>query len=114
VGLIFAWFLAKILTNFRMKPMVKLKEIKPLLNYQLWLKYDDGVEGIVDFSKDVGKGVFAYWNDPKNFEKVHIGGLGELSWSDKLDICSDAMYFKITGKKPEEIFIGMKGAKAVA
>jgi hypothetical protein len=56
----------------------------------------------------VGKGVFAYWNDAKKFEKVRVGGSGELSWSDQLDICSDAMYLKITGKQREDFFPSLR------
>lgn len=82
----------------------KLIEIKPRPNYRLWLKYSDGIEGEVDLSSNVGKGVFSLWNDVKNFEKVKIGKSGEISWSDEVDIDSTAMYLRITGKKPEDIF----------
>lgn len=88
--------------------MIKLVEVKAKPNYRLWLRYEDGVQGEVDLSSEVGKGVFAYWNDVKNFKNVHIGSSGEISWSDQLDICADAMYLKITGKKPEDIFPALK------
>lgn len=88
--------------------MVKLVGVKARPNFRLWLRYEDGVEGEVDFSAEVGKGVFAYWNDAKNFENVRIGSSGEISWSDQIDICSDAMYLKITGKRPEDIFPALK------
>ena len=94
--------------------MIKLVEIKPLPNYRMWLKYADGVEGVVDFSGDVGKGVFKYWSDPKNFENVHIGESGEVSWTETIDVCADSLYLKITGKQAEDIFPAMKGTKAVA
>jgi len=84
--------------------MVKLIEIKPKPNYRLWLKYSDGVAGEIDFSSHVGNGVFAIWNDPKRFENVRIGPSGELSWSDEVDVDSEAMYLRITKKKPEDIF----------
>ncbi len=32
-------------------------EVKPLENYRLWVKFSDGVEGVVDLSGLVGKGV---------------------------------------------------------
>ena len=34
-------------------------EVKALDNYRLWVKYSDGVEGVVDLSNLVGDGVFA-------------------------------------------------------
>ena len=78
--------------------------VKALANYQLWVKFSDGVEGVVDLSHLVGQGVFALWNDYEAFKKVHIGPGGELAWSDDIDLCPDALYLKITGKKPEELF----------
>jgi len=79
-------------------------EVKPLDNYRLWVKYSDGVEGLVDLSEFVGKGVFALWNDYREFQKVHIGPGGEIAWSEEIDMCPDAIYLKITGKKPEDLF----------
>jgi len=79
-------------------------EVKALDNYRLWVKFSDGVEGIVDLSEFAGKGVFALWNDYRQFQKVYIGLDGEIAWSDQIDMCPDAIYLKITGKKPEELF----------
>lgn len=84
--------------------MPALIDVKPLDNYQLWVKYADGTEGVVDLSSLVGRGVFALWNNYREFQKVHIGPGGELAWSDDIDMCPDAIYLKITGKKPEDLF----------
>lgn len=88
--------------------MPQLVEVKARPGYHLWLRYDDGVEGEIDFSNEVGIGVFAYWNDPQKFENVRIGSSGEISWSDQIDVCGDAMYLRMTGKKPEDIFPTLK------
>ena len=79
-------------------------EVRPLDRYRLWVKYSDGVEGVADLSDLVGKGVFALWNDYEEFKKVHIGASGEIAWSEQIDVCPDAIYLKITGKKPEDLF----------
>jgi hypothetical protein len=79
-------------------------EAKALDHYQLWVKFSDGVEGVLDLSHLVGQGVFAAWKDYEAFRKVHVGPSGELAWDDQIDLCPDAVYLKITGKKPEEIF----------
>jgi hypothetical protein len=86
----------------------KLVEIKPKLNYRLWMKFSDGVEGDVDLSSNVGKGVFSLWNNPAKFNEVKIGKAGELCWNDEVDIDSTAMYLRITGKNPEDIFPALK------
>jgi len=84
--------------------MPRALEVKPLENYQLWVKFSDGVEGVVDLSHLVGQGVFALWDDYEAFKRVHIGPRGELVWNDEVDLCPDAIYLKVTGKKPEELF----------
>ena len=84
--------------------MFKPVKVKALPDYKIWLKYSDGVEGEVDFSNLVGKGVFKLWNDYSAFQKVYIGSYGEIAWSDKIDLCPDAIYMEITGKTPEQLF----------
>jgi len=79
-------------------------EVKPLERYRLWIKYSDGVEGVADLRDLVGKGVFALWNDYREFQKVYIGPGGEIAWGEEIDLCPDALYLRITGKKPEELF----------
>jgi Protein of unknown function (DUF2442) len=84
--------------------MRRITKVKVLPGYRLELEFDDGVSGIVDLSEAVGKGVFALWRDPVVFEQVCIGSSGELVWGDQVDLCPDALYLKVTGKKPEDIF----------
>jgi hypothetical protein len=84
--------------------MFKPVTVTPLPGYKLHLRYTDGVEGVVDLSHLVGKGVFSAWNDASVFESVRLGPSGEIQWSDKVDLCPDALYLEITGKAPEEVF----------
>jgi hypothetical protein len=84
--------------------MFRPVQVKALPDYRLWIKYADGVEGEIDLSELVGKGVFALWQDPEAFAQVYIGCDGQIAWSDEIDICPDAAYMTITGKKPEELF----------
>jgi hypothetical protein len=84
--------------------MPKPVELKPLDNYRLLVRYDDGVEGIADLSDVAGSGVFSLWNNYEAFRNVHIGPFGELSWNDDVEMCADAIYLMITGKPPEDLF----------
>ena len=84
--------------------MFKPIEIKPLEDYKLWVKYDDGVAGEIDLSHLAGKGVFSIWDDYSVFEKVHIGPYGEIAWNDQIDLCPDNIYLQLTGKQPEDLF----------
>jgi hypothetical protein len=82
----------------------KLTSVKLAGGYAVELVYSDGVSGIVDFSEYVGRGVFRKWLDRKHFELVHIGEDGQLEWDDEIDFCADALYLKVSGRQPEEIF----------
>ncbi|HZL13853.1 MAG TPA: DUF2442 domain-containing protein [Verrucomicrobiae bacterium] len=84
--------------------MKKIVSVQALPDYRLCLRYDDGVEGEVDLSAEVGKGVFKAWEDPEFFNRVRIGDFGQVEWPDEIDLCPDALYLEITGKSVEELF----------
>jgi len=88
--------------------MRKIIHVTALQDYNLELKYDDGMMGIVDLSHLAGKGVFSVWNDYDFFRDVKIGTSGELVWNDQIDLCPDSLYLKITNQKPEDLFPNLK------
>jgi hypothetical protein len=47
-------------------------------------------------------------NDYREFEKVHIDPSGEIAWSDNINMCPDALYLKLTGKQPEDLFPNLR------
>jgi hypothetical protein len=94
--------------------MFKPLEVKALPGYRLWVKYPDGVEGEVNLSHLVGKGVFSLWSDYSAFQKVYIGSSGEIAWSDEVDICPDSIYMRIAGKTPQHLFPSLRMEEANA
>jgi len=106
--------LGNIVLSWRATKMRNVISVKALQNYRVDLAFDDGVSGIVDLSHLVGKGVFDSWRDPHVFEQVRIGAAGELVWGDHIDICSDSLYLKVTGKTPEDIFPALRHEHAHA
>ena len=84
--------------------MRRIIEVKVGPDYCLELVFDDGVHGVVDLSHMVGKGVFVLWHDRRAFEQVQIGSSGELVWGEKVDLCPDSLYLKVTGKEAEALF----------
>lgn len=67
-------------------------------NYRLWVRFADGKEGEVDLSALVGKGVFARWADPEEFEKVYIDEeAGTTAWPGDIDLAPDALYRDVAG-----------------
>ena len=87
-------------------------EVKPLTNFRIWLRYEDGTEGTIDLSDVAGHGVFSAWNDPTFFGSVRLGSHGAIEWGADIDICPDAMYLRLTGKSPEDIFPALKSVHA--
>ncbi len=88
--------------------MPKPVEVKPLKNFRLWLRYDDGISGEVDLSDLAGRGVFKAWERPGFFQEVHLGSQKEISWNDEIDLCPDSLYLRLTKKTPEDVFPNLK------
>ena len=84
--------------------MPKPVQVNARSNYRIWLQYDDGTEGEVDLSDLAGRGVFEAWNDATFFGSVRLGPHGAVEWGSDIDLCPDAMYMRLTGKTPEELF----------
>ncbi|HMB52900.1 MAG TPA: DUF2442 domain-containing protein [Thermoanaerobaculia bacterium] len=89
-------------------------EVEALPNYCLRLRYADGYAGEVDLSRFAGQGVFALWDEPGSFERVRISPEGAIAWSDEVEICGDSLYLEITGRRPDEVFPGLKPLAANA
>ncbi len=93
---------------------MNLVEVRPKENYRLFVRYDDGVSGDVDLSAYVGRGVFTAWKDPNVFHQVRLAEAGHPEWPVGIDLCPDAIYMQLTGKRPEEVFPALKHLPAHA
>ena len=94
--------------------MPKPVQVEPRPDCRLWLRYDDGTQGEIDLSDLAGRGVFAAWRDTAFFESVRLGEYGEIEWGDDIDLCPDALYMRLTGKTPAELFPILKRAEVGA
>lgn len=81
--------------------MIRPTKVVALEGYRIRISYPDGVEGIVDLSQDVGRGVFCPLADEAYFRTVHIGDHGQIAWSEDIEICPDAAYEEISSKATE-------------
>ena len=87
---------------------MKIVDAKALPAHRLELRFDNGESGVVDLSEFVGRGVFAAWEKPGFFEQVTVTSEGAVAWPGELDMCPDALYLRMTGKRPEEIFPALR------
>ena len=75
-------------------------QAKPLEGYRIWICFADGLEGEIDLSDLVGKGVFAAWIDPAEFKKVHIDSeTHTVAWPGGIDLAPDALYHDLTAHR---------------
>lgn len=73
--------------------------VKPLTGYQLWLTFEDGVEGVVDISHLIEfSGIFAPLQEAATFAQVQIHPeLGTLIWQNGADLDPDVLYAIVSG-----------------
>jgi len=70
--------------------------------HRLWLEYEDGEAGEVDFGPLIKRGgVFAELAEPGVFDQVHIGERGRyVEWPGSVDFCADALREKLCRPAP--------------
>lgn len=74
-------------------------EAKPLGEYRLHLRFEDGVEGVVDLEPQLSfRGVFEPLRDPAYFAQVRVDReLGTVVWPNGADLDPDVLYGRVTG-----------------
>jgi hypothetical protein len=74
--------------------------VQPLDGYRLKLRFEDGVEGVVDVAQCVPlTGVFAPLRDRDEFAAVRVNPeLGSIYWPSGADLDPDVLYSLVTGE----------------
>jgi len=73
--------------------------VRPLGDYRLHLRFEDGAEGVVDIARQVPfTGVFAPLGAPDYFLRVRVDpDLGTICWPNGADLDPDVLYAAVTG-----------------
>ena len=69
-------------------------DVKVISDYDLRVKFRDGLEGVVKLLPSRFRGVFEPLKDPKFFNQVKAIN-GAVTWPGELDLAPDAMYHEI-------------------
>ena len=96
-------------------PMLHPVAVEPRDGFSIWLRFVDGVEGVVDVSNVVGHSLFGALAARAVFERVHINEDGVVSWGRpegyaypdddfELDICTESDYISLIGLDPSEVW----------
>ena len=74
--------------------------------FTLWIRFDDGVSGIVDLARWSTRGKFAAWSHADFFETAHLQPHGAIAWGndDALELDPTAMYLDLTGTSFEDLY----------
>jgi hypothetical protein len=81
---------------------MKVQEVKYISDYIISIKFDDGVNGIIELNDLVQKGIFKVLQDKNQFAKVYTNG-HSIAWSNELEIDATNIYSELTGKNFGEI-----------
>lgn len=73
--------------------------VEPLADYRLRVRFDDGVEGVVDVAELVAfTGVFEPLRSVEFFAQASVDpDLKTVRWPNHADLDSDVLYAKLTG-----------------
>jgi hypothetical protein len=79
-------------------------EARPLGQYRLYLRFEDGVEGEVDIASMIDlTGILAPLADPTFFAQVTTDPeTGTITWPDGADLDPDVLYAAVTGIAVEQ------------
>ena len=80
-------------------------EVKPLNNYQLYLKFEDDQEGIINLEEIIEfVGIFQPLKDLDFFKTVKINpDLGTIYWENGADLDPDVLYSLITNQSLNDL-----------
>jgi hypothetical protein len=74
-------------------------EARPLEGYRLYLRFEDGVEGVVDLGQHLRfEGVFEPLKAREFFVQVRVDPeAGTISWPNGADLDPDVLHSRVTG-----------------
>ena len=75
-------------------------EVIPKTDYCLFVRFKDGLDGLVRLREEQLTGVLAALRDQRFFEQVFIDQ-GAVAWPGDIDLAPDAMYAEVSGKQKE-------------
>ena len=68
-----------------------VEEVKLAGEFEIRVRFKDGVEGVVKFYPTFFRGVFSHLHEQSNFQQVMVVD-GVVTWPGELDLAPDAMH----------------------
>lgn len=76
--------------------MPRIVSVRPLDDYQLSVRFDDGVQGVISLESRLFGPVFAPLHDLATFREVFVDDFGAIAWPNGADLAPDALYERIS------------------
>jgi hypothetical protein len=76
--------------------ILHVKEAKYLYDYVIWLRFNDGAEGMVDLKDELYGEVFEPLKDMKKFKSFKVDpDLETIAWENGADLAPEFLYEKM-------------------
>ena len=83
--------------------MIRIVDVKPLEGHRLWVRFNDGLEGVYDVEPERRGGVFESLIDPAAFNAVSINDdFGCVQWPGGADLCPTSMHEELASAEDRE------------
>ncbi len=76
---------------------MKITEVAYIKDYNIHIKFEDGISGSIQLNDLVQKGIFQELKDKSKFAKVFTNGYS-VAWSNELEIDANKIYLELSGK----------------
>ena len=78
----------------------QLVDAKHVSDYRVWVKFRDGVEGVIDLESEIWGPVFEPLKDPAYFATVRLSlEWNCICWDNGADFAPEWLYEAVTGMK---------------
>ncbi len=79
--------------------ILRITNMKYVSEYKVWLKFDDGLEGVVDLKDELWGEVFEPLKDKKTFKTARLDEtLNTICWESGADFAPEYLYAKVKGR----------------
>lgn len=75
-------------------------EVIPKADHCLFVRFKDGLEGLVRLREEELTGALEALRDERFFDRVFIDD-GAVAWPGEIDLAPDAMYAEVSGRQKE-------------
>lgn len=75
-------------------------EVIPKPDYHLFVRFKDGLEGVVRLHEEQLTGALEALRDEQFFQRAFLDN-GAVAWPGEIDLAPDAMYAEVSGRQKE-------------